>query len=58
MELANHMVYISNAIDSMQKMASASFDIIKEAGNIATGVKKAIGVRGKVPAGLRQRNRK
>ena len=54
-KLASEMVVCEKAIDDVDGMLEQTMGVLKQAGAMTTGVKKAVGSRGKVPGALRQR---
>ena len=57
-KLAHEMAAVSDAIDKLDENIDMAKGVIKQAGRLATGIKHVVGVKGKVPAGLRQRSPK
>jgi hypothetical protein len=54
-KLAHEMAVTTVAISELDESLEKTSDFLKTAGKLATNIKHAIGVKGKVPSGLRQR---
>ncbi len=54
-KVAGEMVTCGKAIDDIDEMIADGNNVFKLAGALTTGVKKAVGHQGRVPAGIRQR---